>query len=162
MYKITIAKDYIHFCSAHFIIFDATNREMLHGHNYYVSLELCGHYLADSKLADVTSLKLKLKEICDELDHKTLLPAKNEFLTIRQDDQSIHCTYSDQRFVFPAQDVKIIEYENTTMEILAHYIADKLENDLNLSTQLSKIEVTVEETSGQSAAYQKVYNNEKS
>ncbi len=35
IYKLNLAKEYFHFCAAHFIVFDQVKREQLHGHNKF-------------------------------------------------------------------------------------------------------------------------------
>ncbi len=37
---IEITKEALHFAAAHFTLFSATERENLHGHNFYVALEI--------------------------------------------------------------------------------------------------------------------------
>ena len=63
MYKIILEKEYYHFCSAHFIILGEKEKEMLHGHNYYVSVEFIGTKIDEGKLIDVSLIKPDIKNI---------------------------------------------------------------------------------------------------
>ena len=39
-YTVRVSKDYLGFCSAHFIVFGSNVCERLHGHNYQVAAEI--------------------------------------------------------------------------------------------------------------------------
>jgi len=60
---------------AHFTLFGPTKAEPLHGHNYRISLEVEGDELDEPLLADTDSLKRRVRELCNELDDKVLLPS---------------------------------------------------------------------------------------
>ena len=41
-YRVRVTKDYLVFCSGHFITYDGTECERLHGHNYRAAVEVVG------------------------------------------------------------------------------------------------------------------------
>ena len=41
-FRVTVRKDYLSFCSAHFITFSGHQCESLHGHNYRVGVTVAG------------------------------------------------------------------------------------------------------------------------
>jgi 6-pyruvoyltetrahydropterin/6-carboxytetrahydropterin synthase len=155
IYKLNLAKEYFHFCAAHFIVFDQVKREQLHGHNYYVSVQLEGNRLTGGKLLDIAIIKPIIKQICDELDHKTILPTRNSYLSVFKKNMCIKATYQNDEFSFPSKDVFLIDLENTTMENLADYIINELLVRLPILNTMSSLEVKVEETNGQSASLKK-------
>lgn len=155
IYTLDLAKEYFHFCAAHFIVFDKQRREQLHGHNYYVSARLQGDKLFGGKLLDIAFIKPIIKDICDELDHKTLLPKKNSFLVITQEGTRTKAIYQNDEFLFPSKDVILMDLENTTMENLATYVLNELIERLPMLHTMRSIEVKVEETNGQSASFKK-------
>lgn len=152
MYKLKISKEYNHFTSGHFIVFDEKNREMLHGHNYYVEVVICGELKGNGKLLDVNSVKPVIKQICDELDHKLILAKNCEFLKIVRKNKKVHVQHNEDDFSFPEKDIVFLDINNTTMENLAKYISKELRSRIDLST-MSELQVSVEETKGQSAVY---------
>ena len=153
IYKIILEKEYFHFCSAHFIIFDEKKRETLHGHNYYLSVEIVGNKLVNGKLIDISVIKPKVKKICDELDHKLLIPEKCSNITIEKDEHSISILHDKSKFVYPSDDVLLLPIENSTMENLAEYILFELKDEFNIHNNVTDISVTVEETNGQKGLF---------
>lgn len=153
MYTIELAKEYFHFCAAHFIIFDEQTREELHGHNYYVSCKIEGNSLQDGKLIDVGEVKPILRDLCDELDHKTILPTQNKFATLLNSAKNISISYNDDTFTFPKNDVFLLDLENTTMEHLCRHLADKLLHHIPKLKTMESIQLWVEETQGQKASF---------
>lgn len=152
-YKIHLEKEYFHFCSAHFVIFDAKKREELHGHNYYVSLDLEGDELVDGKLVDISELKIIIRKICDALDHKLLLPESNPHLSIKKTADMIELNYGKSRFSFPKDDVLILPIDNTTMENLAKYILLEIKQADPKLKKMNSLSLSVRETRGQASSY---------
>ena len=62
-FKVRVSKDYLSFCAAHFILYNGTQCERLHGHNYRVSAEIEGTLDDDYLVFDFISLKGILREI---------------------------------------------------------------------------------------------------
>lgn len=154
MYHIELKKEYFHFCAAHFIVFNATEREMLHGHNYYVSMDMYKPDLMNAKLIDISLVKPVLRKLCDELDHLTLFPDSNEHLTIHADTENVEVIHNGDSLRFPATDVKILPIENTTMECLAEYLLNTMIDRFPELRQMDRLSVTVQETNGQKASYE--------
>ena len=74
-YRVTVTKDYLVFASAHFITFAGHRCEPLHGHNYRVAVALEGALDEESwYVVDFSELKRIMRQLCDEIDHKVLLP----------------------------------------------------------------------------------------
>ena len=65
---IEIAKEYLHFSAAHFTIFSATNRERLHGHNFFVAANITAVVLDNGMCFNYCQLKDDLRELCSALD----------------------------------------------------------------------------------------------
>ena len=79
---IEISKDYLHFNSAHFTIFSATEREDLHGHTFYVRAYVTSPVDDNGLAFDYNILKSKLMALCDHLDEKVLLPERSPHLDL--------------------------------------------------------------------------------
>jgi len=156
-FKVAVTKDSLVFASAHFITFPGHRCETLHGHNYRTRLVVEGgldpeaHYVLD-----FSELKQLMKRLTDEIDHKVLLPLQNPKLQIREEGDTVTVAVGGKpRYVFPKADCALLPIPNTTVEMLAEYLAGRVSRALAPpeALELQAIEVEVEETFGQSATY---------
>jgi len=105
---------------------------------------------------DFVALKRLMKRLTDELDHKVLLPIQNPKLQVREQGDSVAVAVNGRpRYVFPKMDCALLPIPNTTVEMLAQYLAGRVCRELTASpgVALRTIEVEVEENFGQSATY---------
>jgi len=151
-FKIHVSKDYLIFCAAHFITYDG-ECESLHGHNYRASVTLEGATQADHFVFNFVTLKRIMRELVDQLDHRTLLPDSNPHFHITRADGEVTIRAKDRRYVLPEADVLLLPIPNTTAEMLAKYLADRLRQKLDGVPQLTACEIEVDEVEGQSAIY---------
>lgn len=156
-FKVAVTKDYLVFASAHFITFAGHRCEPLHGHNYRVSVSLEGALDEQSwYVVDFSELKRIMRQLCDEIDHKMLLPLRNPKLEVRELGGSVTVAYKGKRkYVFPVEDCALLDIPNTTVEMLAQFLAARLRaalSELGVHS-LTAIELEVEENFGQSATY---------
>ncbi len=152
-YKVRVTKDHLVFCSGHFISFEGDKCERLHGHNYRATVEIEGDLDENHYVFDFIALKHRTKAVTDELDHYMMLPTKNPLIQVEIQGGSVHVRYRDRAWTFPRGDCVLLPLENTTAELLARYIAERLRDDLkhrhNYVPQVLRVEV--EENVGQSA-----------
>ena len=155
-YRVRVAKDNLVFCAGHFITYAGTC-ESLHGHNYRAAVTLEGTLDESEFVFDFVILKRMMESICDRLDHRLLLPSHNPLLDIRSDASGFTVRYQHKTYVFPREDVVQLPIPNTTAEHLAAWIGDQLVAALAAegASQLTVIEVEVEETVGQSAFWRR-------
>jgi len=153
-FTVSITKEDLVFAAAHFITFAGHRCEKLHGHNYRASLLVEGGLEEDSWfVVDFSAVKKVMRALTAELDHRVLLPRDNPKLAIAEKNGSVHVAFEGQpRYVFPAGDCVILPIPNTTVEMLAQYLAGRVRNELR-ATHLKTLEVEVEENFGQSASY---------
>jgi 6-pyruvoyltetrahydropterin/6-carboxytetrahydropterin synthase len=153
-FTVSITKEDLVFAAAHFITFAGHRCEKLHGHNYRASLFVAGGLEQDSWfVVDFSAVKKVMRALTAELDHRVLLPRENPKLAIAEKNGSVHVAFDGQpRYVFPAGDCVILPIPNTTVEMLAQYLAGRVRNELR-AMHLKTIEVEVEENFGQSASY---------
>ena len=156
-FRVSVTKDYLVFASAHFITFPGHRCEGLHGHNYRVAVTLDGQL--DEEIwyvFDFVTLKHIMRRLCDEIDHKVLLPLQNPKLQVAEEDESVTVAYEGKpRYVFPRADCALLPVPNTTVEMLAELLASRLRVELETTGArgLTAIEMEVEENFGQSAVY---------
>lgn len=155
MYKIRIEKQKLNFSSAHFITYE-DECETLHGHNYYTSIEISGEPDKNCYLVDFKIVKKEVEKICARLDHKFLLAMNNPHLEIKKTDEHYEIKFKAKKYLFPVEDVMAMEIPNATVEMLAKYICEELKKTLGekgYMSNITSIEVGVEETAGQMATY---------
>lgn len=155
-YSIKVYKQYFNFASSHFLIFDDGTREPLHGHNYRVMIKGEAPELKADVVFDFLDIKPIVREICDSLDHRVLLPKNNSELKIHEDNKNYKLVTPDEsEFSIPKSDVLLLPIENTSAERLAIYICGEIKRLTmeRFNFNFSLLEVEVEETPGQSAIY---------
>jgi 6-pyruvoyl-tetrahydropterin synthase len=155
-YSIKVYKQYFNFASSHFLIFDDGSREPLHGHNYRVMLRGEAGELNGDMVFDFLDIKPIVREVCDSLDHKLLIPKDNDKIEIHNDESNINIkTPCGSKFSFPKSDVLLLPILNTSAERLAIYICNEIRRITleRFNYRFAALEVEVEETPGQSAIY---------
>ena len=151
-FSIEVAKDYFNFASAHFLIFANGQREPLHGHNYQVSVKMEGELDHAGVVLDFITFKPIVKQVCDALDHRTMIQTKSPILKVRRRAKDVEVLYRKQRILLPRSDVILLPLTNTSTELLAEHVAEKIRRQVRLNfprTQIRYMEVGVEEALGQ-------------
>jgi 6-pyruvoyltetrahydropterin/6-carboxytetrahydropterin synthase len=156
-FRVSVAKDYLVFASAHFITFAGHRCEGLHGHNYRARVTIDGALDDESWLVfDFVMLKKIMRRLCDEIDHKVLLPLENPKIQLSEDGDALRVAYEGTpRYVFPKTDCVLLPLPNTTVEMIAELLTKRLRAELDAmgARGLTAIEMEVEENFGQSAVY---------
>jgi 6-pyruvoyltetrahydropterin/6-carboxytetrahydropterin synthase len=155
-YKVTVSKDYLLFAAGHFIAYEDF-REMLHGHNYRVSVELEGELDRNAYVFDFVTLKRIMRQLVNELDHRMMLPLHNPVLRVEEGGAEVRVEFTDgsRRYLFPREDVILLPVPNTTAEMLARHFVGRLREELQGedTSNLTAVTIEVEETTGQAARY---------
>lgn len=153
IFTLVLAKQDFKFSCGHFTLFGPDQAEMMHGHNYQVAMELTGPELdEEGLLADFPSTKGAIREICERLDSRTLIPGESPHLTVVEDEDGVEISYRDRRYRFPADDVLILPVVNTSIEILAQMIWEELVERVSMPG-VGQLGISVSETEGQSCWY---------
>lgn len=156
-YRIRVEKQYFNFSVAHFLIFADGSREPLHGHNYWAWVEVEGELGPGHYVLDYITFKPLVRELCNSLDHKLILPKQSEYLTIKPAGANWRVTHRDGGvFENPQTDTLLLDLPNTSTELLANYLAHRIYDALVARDEyrhLKAITVGVEEAPGQQGAF---------
>ena len=156
-FRVSVTKDYLVFSSAHFITFAGHRCEGLHGHNYRATVTVEGALDPDAWFVfDFVVLKKIMKQLCDEIDHVVLLPTESQRVKVTVEDETVKVAVDGKaRYVFPRKDCALLPIPNTTVEMLAKLLSERLKAEIDRigATRVSAIEMEVEENFGQSAIY---------
>ena len=140
-FRVRLTKDYLVFSAAHFITFGGNICERLHGHNYRVDAEVQDELDENHYVIDFIALRDALHKIVLELDHYMLLPTKHPTIKVTADEKEVLVTFEERRWVFPKSDCVLLPVENTTSELLARYIGQRLKEDMNINPPYMRISV---------------------
>jgi 6-pyruvoyltetrahydropterin/6-carboxytetrahydropterin synthase len=148
-YKVVINSNKIKFSACHFLK-EPLKCSRLHGHNYYVSVELEAELDENNFVEDFTKLKKRVKDIVKPLDHFILIPEKSSDFKIIRNMDSLEILTSNKRYVFPLSEVVFLPIPATTSELLAKYIYDKMKEYY----KNKKVTVKLEESKDAMAVYE--------
>ena len=130
--------------------------EGIHGHNYYVELEIFGKIGSNDLIYDFIYLEGLLKRITSEWDHFLLLPQHNEDIKYKERGENLEITYGDRFYSIPATEVKFLNCKNTSTEIFAKMIGENFFKALNnhkAQENFTAIKIIVWETPHYFASY---------
>ena len=152
-YKVQVTKDYLVFSAAHFITYNDDVCERLHGHNYRVTAEVYGPLDENHYVIDFVALRDALHRIVLELDHRMLLPTDHERIHVAAGESEVLVTFADRRWIFPRDDCLLLPVANTTSELLAKYIGQKLLQEMKDAgiSRPSRLRIHLDENHGQGA-----------
>lgn len=122
----------------------------LHGHDYGVRLRIYGE-TRESILYDFVELKRRVRELCDALDHRILLPESREFIEHEVSGDSVIARFSGKRYEFPKDEVVFLDIPLVTAEELARYFSRKILESIDFPDNVKGFEVCVDEGPGQGA-----------
>ena len=144
--KIDGWKNNIRFSSGH-LLSGHKKCGFLHGHSYAIHSQVYGEKDKQGFIIDFTKLKKILREISDTLDHKMLIPEKNINVSIKETE--INIKLKDKEYKFPKEDCIILPIITTTVENIALYILEELLKKIDLTDNIKRIEIGVDEGIGQ-------------
>lgn len=152
--SVTVEDVRLRFAAAHMATLGA-ELEPLHGHNYSVRCRVEGDLTPDRWVIDFSVLKRYVREACERLDHRFLLQRDSALLEIREDADGWTIVFGERRYHFPAADVMVLPIENTTAELIAQWLCERVVEALEAGghSNLSRVEVEVEEMPGQGGSY---------
>ena len=152
-FHIRLEKECHVFSAAHFITFAGNVCERLHGHNYGVAVEIFGPLDENQYVVDFIAVRDELKKLTDELDHRVLLPDRHPLIRVTADEKEVTASFTPdgRRWIFPRGDCAILPVANTTAELLAQYLAERLRDALltRLNFRAERIRLAVDENHGQ-------------
>ncbi|MBQ2620895.1 MAG: 6-carboxytetrahydropterin synthase [Thermoguttaceae bacterium] len=145
-----------YFSASHFIVFKNGYCESLHGHNFRVEATLDAPLNKAGYAVDFWIVKETLKDILRPWSECLLLPGNNKNFIIEKVGSQIEISYTqpDRTPLFwsiPAKHCVILDVANTTAELLAQTIAQRLWERLSHDAPLNWIEIRLEETQDCSA-----------
>ena len=144
----------IRFSASHFIPrHEKCSR--LHGHTYILRLRLDGDIGKDGMVMDFVALKKELRKFVEELDHRFLLPGKSDEVVLTVDEESVYAVCGSKKYMFPKEDVVILEIPTTTAEEMTKMMVERLVSDIEFPPNVRSVAIGLDEERGQTAWYTK-------
>ena len=147
----------IRFSSAH-IIPEYEKCGRLHGHTYAAHLKIFGKPDDKGIIIDFSIAKDTLRKICNGLDHKVLIPEKNNKVQIEKDNDSLTIFTLGKKYILPISDCCVLPISSTSAEKLSSFLLSKFLEKIILSDRIESIEIGVDEGFGQGARITKKIN----
>jgi len=142
----------IRFSACHFIP-GHEKCSKLHGHSYIVRARLEGDVGDSGMVMDFVDIKKALKAAADQMDHKTLLPRNTDSVKVMQTEREVEVLTCGKRYVFPKEDVLILDVDITTAEEMSRLIARDLISSVILPKNVKRLWIGLDEERGQTAWY---------
>jgi len=148
-FKVIINESKVKFSACHFLK-EHFKCSRLHGHNFYVSVEISDSLDKNYFVVDFMELNEKLKLIVEPMDHYILIPTESKDIKIKEEEDLVEIVTPTKKYVFPRSDVSYLPIQATTSELLAKYIHDKLKEIY----KEKKLVVKVGESKSSMASYE--------
>jgi 6-pyruvoyltetrahydropterin/6-carboxytetrahydropterin synthase len=139
------------FSAAHFTIFNATERERLHGHNYAVTCRITAPIGNDGLTCDYAVFKQKLYTLINSLDEYTIIAKYSPHQKIEDADPFYKIHFHDHFMLLRKTETLLLPILNTTVEELSFYVLEELIKDKDFLKQydVRRLETTVASGPGQ-------------
>ena len=127
----------------------------LHGHTYILRLRIEGDIGKEGMVMDFVALKKELRKFVEELDHRTLLPGKSDEVILTVNEQSVDVVCGSKQYMFPREDVVILEVPTTTAEEMTRMMVERMISDIEFPPNVRSVSIGLDEERGQTAWYTK-------
>jgi 6-pyruvoyltetrahydropterin/6-carboxytetrahydropterin synthase len=123
---IELHKEELKFSAGHFMIFSATHRENMHGHDYQVNAAFDCTVGSNGMSFDCRHYKQRLLELCQQLDYRFILPAQSAFLRIEDTGDTWLAHLGTESLPFLKKDAVVLPITNATLEDLSNWFLQQL------------------------------------
>ncbi len=127
----------------------------LHGHTYILRLRIEGDIGKEGMVMDFVALKKELRKFVEELDHRTLLPGKSDEVILTVNEQTVDVVCGSKQYMFPREDVVILEVPTTTAEEMTRMMVERMISDIEFPPNVRSVSIGLDEERGQTAWYTK-------
>jgi 6-pyruvoyltetrahydropterin/6-carboxytetrahydropterin synthase len=124
----------------------------LHGHSYAASAKFRGEAAGpNGMLVDFHDAKRAMREVCEALDHRVLIPMEREDVTVLVVGDNLDIRVQDKAYSLPKDDVLLMPLPAVTAERLSEWFLGELLRRLPLPPNVTSASVGIEEGQGQGA-----------
>jgi len=142
----------------------------IHGHSYFVDVEIDGERSGKYDfVVDFKDVKNVVRDICNKLDHRILIPINNENMQFKSASNSkelsvldfsnndyIEFNIKNKEYKLPTEDCVLLPLKHSSAEELSQHFANILFKDLKeKGYKIDSVSVAVNEGIGQGAFFKK-------
>ncbi|UCE92215.1 MAG: 6-carboxytetrahydropterin synthase [Methanobacteriota archaeon] len=121
----------------------------LHGHDYAINASIEGSIGPEGVIMDFISVKEFLRKVAAELDHKVLIPLRDE--AVKEEGGSVRYTPSGKIYMFPSEDCALLDVGVASAEELARFVLQRVREKVHFPDNVKRVEIGVDEGEGQGA-----------
>ncbi|MEO8401682.1 MAG: 6-carboxytetrahydropterin synthase [Gammaproteobacteria bacterium] len=126
---VELHKEELKFSAGHFMLFSATERESMHGHDYQIGVAFNTLIEQNGMSFDCRLYKQRIEALCQTLDYRFILPSLSSYMRIEDTSDQWIAHFSDKIFPFYKQDAVVLPISNVTLEELSHWFLLQLTED---------------------------------
>lgn len=131
---VELHKEELKFSAGHFMLFSASERESMHGHDYQIHVAFNTLIQNNGMAFDCRLYKQRVLELCKTLDYRFILPAQSEFLQLKEAEDKWIATIGKEILTFLKKDSVVLPICNATLEELSFWFLTQLtKNDTELN-----------------------------
>jgi 6-pyruvoyltetrahydropterin/6-carboxytetrahydropterin synthase len=123
---VELHKEELKFSAGHFMIYSATQRENMHGHDYQVNVAFDCTVGSNGMSFDCRHYKQRLVKLCQQLDYRFILPSESPFLRIEETGDKWIAHLGTESLPFLKKDAVVLPITNATLEDLSHWFLQQL------------------------------------
>ena len=117
------------FSVAHFTIFSATEREKIHGHNYYLRAKITAAVTKIGLAFDYRDIRKILIKHCKSLNESFLIPSQSPHLQVEplSGEGALRITFNQESMILLNNDVTLLPLPNISSESLFKLVSFALD-----------------------------------
>jgi 6-pyruvoyltetrahydropterin/6-carboxytetrahydropterin synthase len=96
-------------------------------------------------------VKRVIKDIIEDLDHRVLIPKRHPDVKLAHDRRSVRMEVCAKKYLFPAEDVLLLDLPAVTAEQLAEYILERAAPAIAGMGEVTELQIGLYEGVGQGA-----------
>jgi 6-pyruvoyltetrahydropterin/6-carboxytetrahydropterin synthase len=123
---VEIHKEELKFSGGHFMIFSATERETMHGHDYQINVAFDTLIETNGLSFDCRYYRQKLLNLCAKLDYHFILPMRSEFLRLEETTDKWVVHFNNEVMEFIKRDAVPLAITNVTLEEISNWFLQQL------------------------------------
>jgi len=139
-FSVVLQGENLVFSAAHFLTYNGTTRENIHGHNFKVTVQVSSYELENSMVIDFLILEKIVINVINELKDKLIIAQNNKNFKIEMSEKQINLNYLDECISLPRRDCVLLPITNSSTELIASYIGKEVKKMLpneNISMKIS-------------------------
>jgi 6-pyruvoyltetrahydropterin/6-carboxytetrahydropterin synthase len=123
---VELHKEELKFSAGHFMVYSATERENMHGHDYQVNVAFDCTVGDNGMSFDCRHYKEPLLKLCRQLDYHFIVPSKSRFLRVEDAGDKWIVHFHTESLPFLKKDVMVLPITNATLEDLSNWFLQQL------------------------------------